>query len=56
MIGQLVGNTYMGMRYVFFAFGTVFVALSFVTMLFVKHGDSKPTPKKSALESLDVED
>ena len=28
------------MRAVFFAFGTVFVALSFVTMLFVKHGDS----------------
>jgi MFS-type transporter involved in bile tolerance (Atg22 family) len=31
-----------GMRLVFFAFGTVFVALSFVTMFFVKHGDSKP--------------
>ncbi len=31
-----------GMRASFFAFGTVFVALSFVTMLFVKHGDSKP--------------
>lgn len=31
-----------GMRIVFFAFGTVFVALSFVTMFFVKHGDAKP--------------
>ena len=31
-----------GMRYVFFAFGTVFVVLSFVTMFFVKHGDAKP--------------
>lgn len=31
-----------GMRLVFFAFGTIFVALSFVTMFFVKHGDSKP--------------
>ena len=34
-----------GMRIAFFAFGTVFVALSFVTMLFVKHGDSKPDAK-----------
>ena len=31
-----------GMRVVFFAFGTIFVALSFVTMFFVKHGDAKP--------------
>ena len=45
-----------GMRAMFFSFGTVFVALSFVTMFFVKHGDSKPTQKKSALESLDVDD
>ena len=45
-----------GMRYVFFAFGTVFVALSFVTMLLVKHGDAKILEKKSALEHLDVGD
>ncbi len=44
------------MRIMFFAFGTVFVALSFVTMFFVKHGDAKPVQKKSALESLDVDD
>ena len=44
-----------GMRYVFFAFGTAFVAFSFVTMLFVKHGDSKIAEKKSALEHLDVD-
>ncbi len=31
-----------GIRYVFFAFGTLFVALSFITMIFVRHGDSKP--------------
>ena len=30
------------MRVMFFAFGTVFVAASFVTMFFVKHGDSTP--------------
>ena len=40
-----------GMRYVFFAFGTVFVALSFVTMLFVKHGDAVPEAT-DALEAL----
>ena len=45
-----------GMRVMFFAFGTLFVALSFVTMFFVKHGDAKPIQKKSALESLDVDD
>ena len=45
-----------GMRYVFFAFGTVFVLLSFVTMFFVRHGDSKAIAKKSVLESLDVDD
>ena len=46
-----------GMRYVFFAFGTVFVLFSFVTMFFVKHGDAKPMPtdKKDLLEALDVE-
>ena len=32
-----------GMRNVFFAFGTVFVLLSFATMFFVRHGDSVPT-------------
>ena len=45
-----------GMRIMFFAFGTLFVAFSFVTMFFVKHGDAKPIPKQSALESLDVDD
>lgn len=45
-----------GMRYVFFAFGTLFVAFSFVTMFFVKHGDSTPVEKKSVLENLDIDD
>ena len=45
-----------GINNVFFPFGAVFVALSFVTMLFVKHGDSKPTEKKSVLEHLDFGD
>ena len=45
-----------GMRYVFFTFGAVFVLFSFVTMFFVKHGDAKPLVKKSALENLDIDD
>ena len=44
-----------GMRYTFFSFGAVFVMLSFVTMLMVKHGDSRPIVKKSVLEQLDVD-
>ena len=44
-----------GMRYVFFAFGTIFVLLSFVTMFLVKHGDSKVIEKKDLLEQLDVD-
>ena len=40
-----------GMRIMFFSFGTLFVALSFVTMFFVKHGDAK-AEKTSVLESL----
>ena len=38
-----------GMRKVFFVFGAVFVVASFVTMVFVKHGDSRP----EAMEVLD---
>lgn len=45
-----------GMRNVFFLFGAVFVVFSFVTMFFVRHGDSKPIEKKSVLESLDAGD
>ncbi len=44
-----------GMEYVFFGFGCIFVVFSFVTMLFVKHGDSEVIEKKSALEHLDVD-
>ena len=40
-----------GMRSTFFLFGTIFVALSFVTMFFVKHGDAKAA-EVSALEAL----
>ena len=38
-----------------FPYATIFVALAFVTMIFVRHGDNKPTAKKG-LKALDVED
>lgn len=56
VVGEAVGNANQGMRYVFFLFGSVFVAFSFITMFFVKHGDSKPVAKTDALEALDVGD
>ena len=45
----------LGMRYTFFAFGTVFVIFSFVTMFFVRHGDAEKVEEKSLLEHLDVD-
>ncbi len=35
---------------VLFPYAAIFVALSFVTMLFVRHGDAKPTAKGDALD------
>ena len=51
--GLLIDNIGWG---IFFPYAAIFVALAFVTMFFVKHGDSKPEPKKSALENLDIDD
>jgi MFS family permease len=53
--GILIDNTTAGWR-TLFPYGALFVALSFVTMLFVKHGDSRPEPPKSKIEAFDVED
>ena len=39
-----------------FPYACICVALVFVTMIFVKHGDSKPVKKKSILENFDVDD
>ncbi len=36
----------------FFPFAAVFVGLSFVTMVFVRHGDSKPASGKSLLDTV----
>ncbi len=40
---------------ILFPYATVFVILSFITMLFVKHGDTKP-PRKKGIEMADVDD
>lgn len=39
-----------------FPYAALFSALAFVTMLFVRHGDSKPMPVKSRLEAYDTPD
>lgn len=49
-IMDLVGNMLPLFPYAF-----VCVALAFVTMIFVKHGDSKPEKSKSVLENFDVD-
>lgn len=41
---------------ILFPYAVLFSVLSFVTMLFVRHGDSVPAPKKSILEHFDVDD
>jgi MFS family permease len=41
---------------ILFPYAVAFSAMSFVTMLFVKHGDSKPKAKASMLENFNVED
>ena len=57
MITPLVSGWLMDLRgmTVLFPYAAVFVALSFVTMFMVKHGDSKVEAKKG-LEALDVDD
>ena len=39
-----------------FPYAVFFSAIALVTMSMVKHGDSRPAAKKSALENFDVED
>lgn len=46
----------MGTMRVLFPYAALFVALSFVTMLFVKYGDSKPETPQSKLEMLGNDD
>lgn len=42
----------LGTMSVLFPYAAIFVAMSFVTMLFVKHGDNKPETPKDKLEML----
>ncbi|MBQ7108211.1 MAG: MFS transporter [Clostridia bacterium] len=53
--GLLIDNLGFGYS-VLFPYAVLFSVLSFVTMLFVKHGDSKAERKASLLESFDLED
>lgn len=51
--GFLLGN--ISYR-ILFPYAVVFSALAFVTMCFVKHGDSRPVKKSSVIENFDVDD
>jgi len=53
--GFLIDNLKIGYN-VLFPYAVAFSVFSFITMSFVKHGDSKPASKKSLLENFDVED
>lgn len=44
----------LGMR-TLFPYAAIFVGFSFVTMLFVRHGDSRPLAKKPSIEDLNVD-
>lgn len=39
-----------------FPYATIFCVLAFLTMIMVRHGDSKPMPVKSRLEAFDIDD
>lgn len=47
--------TYIGMT-TLFPYAAIFVVGSFITMLLVKHGDSKPIPKKDIVQMLNTAD
>jgi MFS family permease len=53
--GFLIDNLKIGYN-VLFPYAVAFSVFSFITMSFVKHGDSKPVSKKSLLENFDSED
>ena len=53
--GWLIDKLGFGYNIVF-PYAVLFSVLSFMTMLFVKHGDSKPVKRASLLENFDVED
>lgn len=53
----IIGRLFFKIGYqVLFPYAVAFLVLSFIAMLFVKHGDSKPVVKKKKLETFDVED
>ncbi len=53
--GYLIDHTAASYR-ILFPYATIFAVLAAFTMLFVKHGDSKPPKKNSKLENFDVAD
>lgn len=53
--GFLIDNAGFGYE-ILFPFAVAFSVLAFITMMLVRHGDTKPQKKKSLIESFDVDD
>jgi len=53
--GAIIEHTAWGYK-ILFPYAALFSALAFVTMLFVRHGDTKPPKAKSKLEYLETND
>ncbi len=53
--GFLIDNLGFGYS-ILFPYAVIFTVLAFITMLFVKHGDSKPVSQKSILENFNTEE
>ena len=55
LTGLLIDPNILNLGYtVLFPYATVFMALAFVCMLMVRHGDARPAAKKSLLENFDT--
>lgn len=53
--GALIDNLNIGYK-ILFPYAAFFSIIAFITMLFVKHGDSKPIPKGSIIENIGGDD
>lgn len=53
--GKVLESNVLGYQWLF-PYGTLFVALSFITMLFVRHGDAKPVPPANKLAVFEAMD
>ena len=57
VVTPILSGVFLDMNFrTLFPYATVFVALAFITMLFVRHGDAKPDAKQVALDAMGGDD